>query len=143
MKVVLDVGQFVSAVIVPQGHPAQMVAAWREGAFELVTSLPVLEDLRRVLSYPRLRKRHQWTDEEIEVFVGSLALAANVMTGELEVDAVPEDPSDNKVLACAMEGGADYIVASDEHLTKLGSFAGIPIVTPRRFLEILRERSRG
>lgn len=139
MKVVLDVGQFVSAVIVPQGHPAQILTAWREGAFELVTSRPVLEDLRRVLSYPRLRKRHQWTDEEIEFFVDTLVLAATVMTGQLEVDAVLEDQSDNKVVACAMEGGADYIVASDEHLTKLG----IPIVAPRRFIEILREGSSG
>ena len=143
MKVVLDVGQFVSAVIVQRGHPAQIMNAWREGDFELVTSPPVLDDLRRVLAYPRLRKRHLWTDQEIEVFIDSIALAANLVTGELAVDAVSDDPSDNKVVACAIEGGADYIVASDEHLTKLGSFSGIPIVAPRRFIDILRERSKG
>jgi hypothetical protein len=31
---------------------------------------------------------------------------------------------------------------SDEHLTKSGSYAGIPIVSPRRFLEILDEQQR-
>ena len=139
MKAVLDVGQFVSATIVPRGHPAQMLAAWREGRFELVTSMPILEDLRRVLSYPRIRRRHGFSDEEIDLFVDSLSLAASLTPGQLALEAVAADPSDNKVLACALEAQVDHVVASGEHLTKLGSFSGIPIVPPRRFLEILQE----
>ena len=139
MKAVLDVGQFVSATIVRQGHPAQILSAWREGQFVLVTSLPILEDLRRVLSYPHIRKRHQWSDQEIDLFVDSLTLSASLVTGQLEVDAVKDDPTDNKVLACAVEGEVNYVVASGEHLTKLGNYSGIPIVTPRRFLEILEQ----
>jgi putative PIN family toxin of toxin-antitoxin system len=139
MKAVLDVGQFVSATINAHGHPAQILAAWRAGRFELVTSPGILADLRRVLRYPRLRKRHRWTDEEIELFVDSIALAAMLTPGDLEVDAVAEDPTDNKVLACAVEGQADYVVASDDHLLKLGRFSSIPILLPRRFLEVLQE----
>jgi len=45
------------------------------------------------------------------------------------------------VLACAQEGRVDYIVASDEHLTKLGSFSGIPIIPPLRFLEVLQRQA--
>ena len=109
MRAVLDVGQYVSATIQARGHPAQILTAWRAGEFDLVTSGPILDDLRRVLFYPHIRKRHQWSDED-------------------------------KILACAKEGQVDYIVASDEHLAKLGSFAGIPIIPPRRFLEILAEQ---
>jgi putative PIN family toxin of toxin-antitoxin system len=138
MKAVLDVGQFVSATIVPEGHPAQILRAWREGRFELVTSIPILEDLRRVLSYPRIRRRHGFSDEEIQLFVDALALAATVAVGDVEVEAVPDDPTDDKVLACALEARVDYVIASDEHLTQLGQFGGIPIVPPRRFLEILQ-----
>lgn len=137
MKAVLDVGQFVSATIQARGHPAQILAAWRAGHFELVTSVAILDDLRRVLRYPHLRKRHRWTDEEIELFVDSIALAATLTSGNLEVNAVPEDPTDNKVIACAVEGQADYVVASDEHLLKLERFAHISILPPRRFLEVL------
>jgi len=143
MKAVLDVGQFVSAVINPRGHPAQIIQAWHKGDFELVTSFPILEDLRRVLFYPHISKRHRLSEGEIHVFVDSMALAATVTAGDLEVDAVDDDPSDNKILFCAAEGEVDYIVASDEHLTKLGTFSGISIVPPRRFLEILGERSKG
>ena len=142
MKAVLDVGQFVSATIQPRGHPAQILMAWRAGKFELLTSLSILADLRRVLAYPHIRKRHRWSDEEIELFVDSLALAATLTPGQLQVNAVEDDPSDNKVLACALEGAADYIVASDEHLTKLKAYAGIPIVPPRRFLKIISEAQK-
>ena len=140
MKAVLDVGQYVSAAIRADGYPAQILAAWRVGEFELVTSPLILADLRRVLFYPHIRKRHQWSDEEIHLFVDSLALAAQLTPGQLEVTAVEDDPADDKILACAQEGQVDYVVASDEHLTSLGSFAGIPIITPRRFLEILAEQ---
>jgi putative PIN family toxin of toxin-antitoxin system len=142
MKAVLDVGQYVSATIQSRGHPAQILAAWRADAFELVTSDAILEDLRRVLFYPHIRKRHQWSDDQIALFIDSISLAATRTPGWLTVQAVKDDPADDKILACAQEGQVDFVVASDEHLTKLGSFADIPIVTPRRFLEILAARQR-
>jgi predicted nucleic acid-binding protein len=69
MKAVLDVGQYVSATIQPRGYPAQVLSAWRNGEFELVTSDAVLDDLHRVLFYPHIRKRHPWSDGEIHLFV--------------------------------------------------------------------------
>ncbi len=49
------------------------------------------------------------------------------------------DQEDDVVLACARDGQADYLVSGDPHLTKLGEFAGIKIVTPDRFLAILQK----
>jgi hypothetical protein len=61
--------------------------------------------------------------------------------GNLEVDVVAADPSDNMVLACAVEGHADYIVSGDTHLLSLREYAGIPIITAAAFLDPLnRER---
>jgi putative PIN family toxin of toxin-antitoxin system len=142
MKAVLDVGQYVSATLQSRGHPAQILAAWRANAFELVISDAILDDLRRVLFYPHIRKRHRLSDEQIALFIDSIALAATRTPGWLSVHAVKADPADDKILACAQEGEVDFVVASDEHLTKLGSHAGIPIVTPRRFLELLQEQRR-
>lgn len=77
------------------------------------------------------------SDEEIHQFEDLIALAATLTPSELEVAAVEDDPTDNKILACAQEGQVDYVVASDAHLADLRHFKGIPIVSPRRFLEIL------
>lgn len=137
MKAVLDVGQYVSATIQRDGHPAQILAAWRAERFELVTSIPILDDLRRVLFYERVRKRHRWDESTIHAFVDAFLIVATLTPGNLDIRAVVSDPADDKILACAVEGHVDYIVASDKHLTDLRVYEGIPIVTPRQFLDIL------
>lgn len=138
MKVVFDVGQFVSAVIAPKGYPAQLLEAWKAGTFELVTSPAILADLRRVLKYPRIRKYHKLSDEEIEENIQSIAHSVVLTSGKMTVSVVVDDPTDNKIIACAIEGGTDYIVSSDVHLAKLGTYRGIPILSPRQLLEQLR-----
>ncbi len=50
--------------------------------------------------------------------------------------AVQEDPEDNKILECAVEAGADFIITYDEkHLLKMKEFEGIRIVSPGEFLK--------
>lgn len=51
------------------------------------------------------------------------------------LDVIPDDPDDNRVLECALAGHADIVVSGDHHLRNLGSYADIPIITVRQFLE--------
>jgi len=55
---------------------------------------------------------------------------------EIPDDAV-RDPKDRIILACAVGGQADYIISGDKDLTILGIYAGIPILTPAQFLNML------
>lgn len=55
------------------------------------------------------------------------------------LNVIPDDPSDNMFIECAVETGADYLVSGDRHLKKLKSFQGIQIVSPREYLSRLRE----
>ena len=43
------------------------------------------------------------------------------------------DPDDDKILACAQQVHADYIVTGDQDLLVLERYVAIPIVTPRDF----------
>ena len=140
MKIVLDANLFVSAAIEARGKPAQILDAWRNDQFVLILRDDILEEFERVLYRPRIRKRHQWTDSEINGFLDSLRDLATITKGELDVKAVIDDPGDDKYIACAVEGEADYIVSGDHHLVQLGSYRGIPIVTPAEFLAILAAR---
>jgi len=135
MRVVLDANQFVSAVLVPYGRPAQILRAWREGLFELVLSPPILAEIRRVLLYPRLRKKHGWGEKEVDAFLDGLRAAALIVPGKLHVRVVAEDPTDDKYISCALEAGADYIVSGDEHLKRIGNYRGIKILPPAQFLQ--------
>lgn len=44
------------------------------------------------------------------------------MTPTQKLDAVKEDPADNRILECAVEGKSEYLVTRDHHLLKLKNF---------------------
>jgi putative PIN family toxin of toxin-antitoxin system len=141
MRVVLDANQFISAVLVPVGHPAQILQAWREGRFELVVSPPILAEIRHILLYPRLQRKHGWGEKEIDEFLIGITSAATITPGSFFIQAVPDDPTDDKYIACALEARAEYIVSGDKHLTQLESYQNIAIVTPTFFIEhVLMQR---
>jgi predicted nucleic acid-binding protein len=53
-----------------------------------------------------------------------------------ETIAVIKNFPDNRILECAVAGGADYLISGDHHLTDLKTFGTINIVTPSEFLAI-------
>ena len=59
-----------------------------------------------------------------------------IVEGEEMVDIIKDDPSDNKYLACASEGEADYIVSGDHHLLDIKIYEGIEILKVKAFLNI-------
>jgi putative PIN family toxin of toxin-antitoxin system len=126
-RVVLDSNVIVSG-LGWSGPPAKIVDAALEGRFALLTSEPLLAELRRVLAYPKLAK----VIDEAERLVDLVAASGEVIQTS-SVLAVVDDESDNRVLEAAVDGGADYIVSGDDDLLGLGSFQAIPIVTPGEF----------
>lgn len=48
MRVVLDTNVLISALLIEIPPPAQLIAAWRRGKFNLLTASPQLEELMRV-----------------------------------------------------------------------------------------------
>ncbi len=137
MKAVLDANVLVSAAIGSRGAPGEIVDAWRSGLFDLLIRDDILAELADVLRRPQIRKRHAWDDTQIDDFLSGLLEVAMVTPGTLQVMAVVGDPDDDMYLACAIEGEADYVVSGDQHLRQLGSYRGVPIVSPRQFLGIL------
>jgi predicted nucleic acid-binding protein len=55
--------------------------------------------------------------------------------------AVPRDPDDDKIIACAVAAGVEYIVSRDRDLLSLGNYAGIRIIAPEEFLRLVRGQS--
>lgn len=58
------------------------------------------------------------------------------MTPDRVVEVVKDDPTDNRILECAVVSGSAFLVTGDRHLLKLGQFEATVIVTPAGFLEI-------
>jgi uncharacterized protein len=53
MQVVLDANVIASALINPQGAPVQVLDAWRAERFQLLLSAAILDEIGRVLRYPK------------------------------------------------------------------------------------------
>lgn len=141
IRVVLDTNQIVSMAIRPGGVQDQIRAAWRDRRFLLLTSPQLLVEVHRVFTYPRLRALIRLSPEEEEALLRLLVEEAEITPGTHRVQTVAADPADTMVLACAEEGHADYIISGDNHLLSLREHAGIPIITAREFLKILRGES--
>ena len=140
LKVVLDTNVFVSSLLVKAGLPAQVLDAWRERRYVLIISPSIISEIRATLNYPRIRHKYPITDEDVEQLVALLEHDALLVPGGAHVGgAVPQDPSDEIVMACALDAQADLIVSGDRHLLDLGTYESIPTLTVRQFLEQLVE----
>ena len=136
-RAVLDSSVLVSAFLKPGSVPATLLTRAREGAFSLVLSSYVIRG-DRGRARPAEARRFGYTAKEVARYCRDL-LAVAELVGELpEIDAVPNDPKDNPIVATAVAGKADYLVTGDRaHLLPLGEYQGVRMVSPRAFLELL------
>ena len=53
-----------------------------------------------------------------------------------DLDVIPDDPDDNRILECAVAAQSEFVVAGDKRLLRLGSFRGIRILKVAEFMEL-------
>lgn len=148
-RAVLDTQLLIRAFHTARGATGGLVRALQKDAFYLVTSEPLLEELRRTFYRPevqRIAPLRPLLPDEIEENIASVrAIAAVVVPGRYQVDLVSTDPKDNPVLACAIEGQADYVVSDDRRdllplkVVRLAGHTAIQIVSAAGFLRILHD----
>ncbi len=137
LKIVLDANIFVSAVLKPHSDLAKIFELVREDKIKLVLSEDILSEVRAVLLYPNIKKRHRRTRKEIEEFLDKAFQVSILAQGGIDCDEIREDPADNKYLSAALEAKADFIVSGDHHLKDLRVFQGIRILDPSAFLALV------
>jgi putative PIN family toxin of toxin-antitoxin system len=137
-RVVVDANVFVSGLILNSGIPFKILKAWEQDLFLLITSLPMVEEVRRVLQYPRIQKKYAVDDDTIRQVIGSLLKYSVLVTDLPDIKEIADDPQDDKVLATGVAGQAESIVTGDSHLLRLSQYRDIQIITPRTFSEIMK-----
>jgi putative PIN family toxin of toxin-antitoxin system len=141
MRAVVDTNILVRATIRPQGTVGPVLLRLRQGEYTLLYARPLLEELIDVLNRPRIRDKYHLTNQDIGTVVGLILLRGEGVTPEERITAC-RDPKDDKFLEVAVAGEADALVSGDQDLLALHPFAGIPIVPPHVFLEMLDEEQR-
>jgi putative PIN family toxin of toxin-antitoxin system len=129
MRVVADTNVFISALMFG-GLPGRFLDRALRRKFTLVISRALLDELDE-----KLRGKFAVSESDALAIRARLEDNATVVDPDFELNAVPDDPDDNRVLECAVAGKADFIVSGDRHLLRLGNYEEIAIVTVRQFLE--------
>lgn len=137
MRVVLDVNVFVSGLIARNSNPGRIIEMWEEKRFELLISPPILEELTRVLQYPKIQQRYRLPEEFVSVFLESVGSQATFVNPLTSINIIKNDPSDNRYLECAKTGEASFIITGDRHLLELKEYHAIVILPPAGFVALL------
>ena len=137
MIVVLDTNVMISALISTGGPPARIIDFWEAGAFDVASSAPLLEEVKRVLGYDQVKKYLKCSPEEINKLLAGWRTASIYVDPEEELEVIKDDPDDDRVLECAVAAEAEYIVSGDNHLLDLGEYRGIEVLPPAGFLVLI------
>jgi uncharacterized protein len=136
IRVTADSNIYISALHFG-GPPDRFLDVARSGVIHLSISEAILAEVTRVL-----RDKFGWSEEALALARARIGDFTEVVTPAQTLDAVREDPADNRILECAVEGNSDYLVTRDNRLLKLNNFGKIQIIKVAEFLEIVREDSR-
>lgn len=134
-RVVLDTNAVLSALVFRGGSAARLRQAWQGGHCLPLVSTATVQELIRVLAYPKFRLS---TDEQRELLADYLPWAASVRIPQ-PTPAIPacRDPFDAPLLQLAIAGTADVLVSGDKDLLVLAGQTRFAILAPAAFLDAL------
>jgi len=134
LRAVLDPNVLISALLAPTGVPAALLKRWLDGDFELVVSENLLAELRRALTYPKLRSHI--SGDEAQAFIELLARAGTIAPDTASPPRISRDPGDDYLLALARSTAA-VLVSGDQDLLEVRD---APVESPRSFMSKLTPR---
>ena len=112
MRVVLDTNQLVAALMRPP-ELATLLMAWDSARFTVLASNAILDEYFNVLAYPTIAPLI--SPELLRTFKDNL-LHDIARVDPVDIPPLCRDPDDDKFIATAAHGLADYLVTVDKHL---------------------------
>ncbi|MBS3067721.1 putative toxin-antitoxin system toxin component, PIN family [Candidatus Micrarchaeota archaeon] len=137
MNVVLDTNVLISGTFW-EGEAYQIMQLIEQKRIGCFLSKDILEEYNKVMHSEEIIEKIEEKHLAIKSVIIKLLESCEIVDPKRKIDFVKDDPDDNKVLECAIEAKADYIITYDAaHLLKLREFEGIKIISPTEFLRIL------
>ena len=130
-KVVIDSNIYISAIFWG-GKPREVVDLGRDEKVLIFSSSNIDKEISE-----KLRTKFKLDEDEINRILLDFSTFTIPLKITKHIEAVPDDPDDNKSIACAILCKADHIVSGDRHLLKLTKYAAIIILKASEFLSIL------
>ena len=129
MKIAVDTNFLVSATQWDYSVSHKLLQKLIRNNAEIFTTREILEEFTEVL-----KRDFLYNEADIQNLFEKILQFLTLVNPSIKVDVIKEDPDDNKIIECAIESKADYIISYDKHLLKLKEFQGIKIVQPEEAL---------
>lgn len=130
IRVVLDTNIYISAFLFG-GKPSQILRQIEIGRVALYYSRSIRTEIEQVLA-----EKFRWPDEMISLACAPLWSISSLVVPRRRIQAC-SDPDDDRILECAVEAQAQFIVTGDKHLLQMMSFERILILRPSEFLKLI------
>ena len=136
-KLVIDTNLIVSGLFSPKGLPSKLIERLAKRHFQLCVTRPIFKEYEAVVNrFTKISKTKR------SKLIGKIRQHVFWFTSSQRINAIKDDPTDNKFLECALASNADFIVSGDKHLLNLKNrkFKNTYIVRLSELNEILHWR---
>jgi len=145
IKAVFDTNLLVSAFLSREnsgGATNKLLRFVIAGAVELYLSVEIIDEAIEILIERRhLRTRYGYAAEQVGQYRADLLTLAQIVHDPTPTPgAVPRDPDDDKIVACAVAAGAEYLVSRDRDLLSLGTYGSVAMISPEAVLQKVRAK---
>jgi len=131
--VVLDTNIVVSALVFTSGRLAWIRHAWQQGTLVPLVCRQTVEELLRVLAYPKFKLS---ASEREDMLADFLPYAETVTLPSVWPDAPTcRDPKDQVFVVLAQTVNADALVSGDDDLLSMHGQAAFPILPAQALAE--------
>jgi len=130
-RVVIDTNVFISGLNFA-GKPGEVLELFIRGDIEVIISPFILSEIERIL-----RERFDWIEGNIHRVLNRIKRQTILVHPKLKATVIKRKDDDNRILECAIEGKARYLISGDrKHLLPLKEYQGINILSPTEFLKL-------
>jgi putative PIN family toxin of toxin-antitoxin system len=129
MKIVVDTNFLVSATQWDYSVSHKLLLKLIKNNELIFSTKEILEEFSEVL-----KRDFLYSEEDIENILEKVLQFLTLIIPNQKVEIIKDDADDNKIIECALECSADYIISYDKHLLNLKEYNGIKIVKPEEII---------
>lgn len=148
MRLVLDTNVVLDWLVFEDARLSELQQAWDEQRLQLITHVPALEELRRVLTYPQFKLSQSVQCTVLECYESRVRVMPLPDGATMENLGMPagfprcKDCDDDHFLALAYHHHADGIVSKDRAVLDLAKRArkfGVTVLSPQQLAAQLND----
>ncbi len=135
IRATLDTNVLVSATFWT-GDSFRILELIERGEIVCVLSSFIISEYIKVINSEEILEKRKKKELVFLKIIQKIFSESLIIEPKTELRVIKTDSSDNRIIECAVEGKADFIITNDRHLLNVGNYAGIRIMAPGEFLEI-------